>query len=102
MLKHYITQALRSFWRFRVTAAVNLLGLVLAVICFIATYLYLDSLERTDAHFSKADRTWVITQELWNSPTSRMIPALPTSGPPVAAALRADFPGLEAVGRSVR
>ena len=42
MLSHYIVQALRSFWRFRVTAAVNLLGLVLAVVCFIATYLYLD------------------------------------------------------------
>jgi putative ABC transport system permease protein len=101
MLDHYIIQALRSFWRFRVTAAVNLLGLVLAVVCFIATYLYLDSLIRADRHFPKSARTWVITQELWNSPTSRMIPAFPTSGPPVAAALRADFPGLEAVGRAV-
>ena len=101
MLSHYIVQALRSFWRFRVTAAVNLLGLVLAVVCFIATYLYLDSLVRSDMHFPKAARTYVITQELWNSPTSRMIPALPTSGPPVAAALRADFPGFEAVGRAV-
>ncbi len=79
----------------------NLLGLVLAVVCFIATYLYLDSLLRSDRHFPKADRTWVITQELWNSPTSRMIPAFPTPGPPVAAGLRADFPALEAVGRAV-
>jgi putative ABC transport system permease protein len=102
MLNHYIVQALRSFWRFRVTAAVNLLGLVLAVVCFIATYLYLDSLVRSDQHFPKSGRTYVITQELWNSPTSRMIPALPTSGPPVAAALRADFAGLEAVGRAVQ
>src|SRR5512139_3840737 len=101
MLSHYLVQALRSFWRFRVTAAVNLLGLVLAVVCFIATYLYLDSLLRSDKHFPKADRTWVITQELWNSPTSRMIPAFPTSGPPVAAGLRADFPALEAVARAV-
>jgi putative ABC transport system permease protein len=101
MLSHYIVQALRSFWRFRVTAAVNLLGLVLAVVCFIATYLYLDSLLRSDSHFPKSARTWIITQELWNSPTSRMIPAFPTSGPPVAEALRADFAGLEAVGRAV-
>jgi putative ABC transport system permease protein len=102
MLNHYITQALRSFWRFRVTAAVNLLGLVLAVVCFIATYLYLDAMVRADKHFPKSARTWVITQELWNSPTSRMIPALPNSGPPVAAGLRADFPQLEAVGRAVQ
>lgn len=101
MLSHYLVQALRSFWRFRVTAAVNLLGLVLAVVCFIATYLYLDSLLRSDNHFAKADRTWVITQELWTSPTSRMIPGFPTSGPPVAEALRADFPALETVARAV-
>ena len=101
MLNHYIIQALRSFWRFRVTAAVNLLGLVLAVVCFIATYLYLDSMVQADTHFPKSARTWVITQELWNSPTSRMLPALPNSGPPVAAGLRADFPQLEAVGRAV-
>src|SRR3569833_2780824 len=101
MLNHYIIQALRSFWRFRVTAAVNLLGLVLAVVCFIATYLYLDALERADTHFPKSARTWVITPALWNSPTSRMIPALPNSGPPVAAALHADFPQLEQVARSV-
>jgi putative ABC transport system permease protein len=101
MLNHYIVQALRSFWRFRVTAAVNLLGLVLAVVCFIATYLYLDSLVRSDQHFPKVGRTYIITQELWNSPTSRMIPAIPAAGPPVAAALRADFPDLEAVGRAV-
>jgi putative ABC transport system permease protein len=101
MLSHYIVQALRSFWRFRVTAAVNLLGLVLAVVCFIATYLYLDSLLRSDSHFPKSDRTWVMTQELWTSPTSRMIPAFPTSGPPLAAGLRAEFPALEAVARAV-
>jgi len=56
MLKHYITQALRSFWRFRVTAGVNLLGLVLAVVCFVASYLYIDSLVRSDMHFPKASR----------------------------------------------
>ncbi len=101
MLSHYIVQALRSFWRFRVTAAVNLFGLVLAVVCFIASYLYLDSLLRSDSHFPKSARTWVITQELWNTPTSRMIPAFPTSGPPAAEGLRADFAGLEAVARAV-
>lgn len=101
MLKHYIVQALRSFWRFRITAAVNLLGLVLAVVCFIATYLYLDSLLRSDAYFPKAARTYIITQELWTTPSSRMIPAFPQAGPPVAAALRADFPAFEAVARAV-
>lgn len=100
MLRHYVTQALRSFWRFRVTAAVNLLGLVLAIVCFVATYLYLDSLARTDQHFPKAGRTYVITQELWNF-GKRFIPAFPTSDAAVAGYLRVDFPQLEAVARAL-
>jgi putative ABC transport system permease protein len=102
MFSHYVIQALRSFWRFRVTAAVNLLGLVLAVVCFIATYLVLDSLVRSDRHFPKAARTYVVTQELWTTPTTRIIPAIPQAGAPAGPMLRVDFPGLEAVARAVR
>lgn len=100
MLKHYITQALRSFWRFRVTAGVNLLGLVLAVVCFVASYLYIDSLVRSDLHFPKASRTYVLTQELWRN-GSKLIPGYPSAGAPAAAYLRVDFPGLEAVARAL-
>jgi putative ABC transport system permease protein len=100
MLRHYLIQALRGFWRFRVTAGVNLLGLVLAVVCFIATYLYIDSLTRSDMHFPKAARTYLITQELWSG-GGRIIPAYPSAAPPAAAYLRVDFPGLEVVARAV-
>jgi putative ABC transport system permease protein len=100
MLKHYITQALRSFWRFRVTAGVNLLGLVLAIVCFVASYLYIDSLVRSDMHFPKAPRTYVLTQELWRN-GSKLIPAYPSVAAPAAAYLRVDFPGLEAVARAL-
>jgi hypothetical protein len=58
VFKHYITQALRTFWRFRVTALVNLLGLSLALVCFVATYLFLDSVLQTgDRAFKNASRT---------------------------------------------
>ncbi|HEV7441780.1 MAG TPA: ABC transporter permease, partial [Steroidobacteraceae bacterium] len=101
MLKHYITQALRSFWRFRVTALVNLLGLSLALVCFVATYLFLESVLQTgDRAFKNASRTYVLTQELWTTPTNRMIPAFPQVGPPTAKYLRADLPTLEAVARA--
>jgi putative ABC transport system permease protein len=100
MLEHYITQALRSFWRFRVTAGVNLLGLVLAVVCFVASYLYIDSLVRSDMHFPKASRTFVLTQEVWRN-GSKLIPAYPSAGPPAAAYLRVDFPQLEAIARAL-
>lgn len=100
MLKHYITLALRGFWRFRITAGINLLGLVLAVVCFIATYLYIDSILRSDTQFAKSSRTWVITQELWRNGV-KIVPGYPAAGPPAAANLRVDFPKLETVARAV-
>ncbi len=100
MLRHYLTNALRSFWRFRVTALVNLAGLTLALVCFIATYLFLDALLRNgDLEFANAERTFVVTEELWTTPTQRMIPAFPAASAGVARYLRADLPGLEAVAR---
>jgi putative ABC transport system permease protein len=101
VLKHYITQALRSFWRFRVTALVNLFGLSLALVCFVATYLFLDTVLQTgDRAFKNASRTYVLTQELWTTPTNRMIPAFPQVGAPTAKYLRADLPALEVVARA--
>ena len=101
MFEHYITQALRSFWRFRVTALVNLFGLSLALVCFVATYLFVDSvLQSGDRAFKNASRTYVLTQELWTTPTNRMIPAFPQVAPPTAKYLRADLPALEAVARA--
>jgi putative ABC transport system permease protein len=101
MLKHYIVQAVRSFWRFRVTTLVNLAGLVLALICFITTYLVMEDLLRSDIQFPKARRIYAVTQELWSSPGQRMIPAFPRAGPPTAKYLRTDFPALEAVARAI-
>lgn len=102
MLKHYITNALRSFWRFRVTALVNLAGLTLALVCFIATYLFLDALLRNgDMEFANSDRTYVVTEALWTTPTERMIAAFPAASAGVARYLRADLPGLEAVARLI-
>jgi putative ABC transport system permease protein len=101
VLKHYLTQALRSFWRFRVTALVNLIGLSLALVCFIATYLFVDGLLRNgDLKFKRADRIYALTQELWSTPNSRMIPAFPLVAPGTASYLKADLPKLEAVARA--
>ncbi len=95
MLKHYLVHALRTFWRFKLTTAVNIIGLSLGLVCFVASYVFLDSATHSDAHFPKASRIYVITEELWTSPTERMIPAFPQASPPVAKYLKADFPQVE-------
>jgi putative ABC transport system permease protein len=102
VLKHYITQALRSFWRFKITAIVNLAGLTVALVCFITTFLFLDGLTRNgDREYANSARTYVLTQELWTTPTNRMIPAFPQVAPGTAKYLRADLPRLEAVARGL-
>jgi putative ABC transport system permease protein len=100
MLSHYWTQALRNFNRHRLTTAVNLAGLSLALVCFVSTSVLLQSILQTDTHFPKANRTFVITQEMWNR-GSRMIPAFPQAAPPTAKYLKADFPQLETVARAL-
>jgi putative ABC transport system permease protein len=100
MLRHYWTQALRNFNRHRVTTAVNLAGLSLALVCFVSTYVLLQSMTHTDLHFAKAERTLVITQELWNR-DELMVPGFPQAAPPTAKYLKADFPQLETVARSL-
>jgi len=101
MLKHYLIQALRNFGRFKLTAAVNLFGLSLALVCFISTDLVVEGLLTTDQRFPNSSRIYALTQDLWSSPTHLMVPAFPQVGPPVARALKADLPGLEAVARGV-
>jgi putative ABC transport system permease protein len=80
-----------------------LLGLTLAIVCFVATYLFIDTLLRNgDQQFKNAARTYVLTEELWTTPTNKMIPAYPGVDPGVAKYLRADLPGLQAVARALR
>lgn len=101
MLSHYITLAARSFWRFKLTAAVNTLGLALGLVCFLATYLFIEDLVRSDTHFKNASRIYALTQEIWTSPVERMVPAFSRVAPPVAKFLPVDFPALEAVARAL-
>jgi putative ABC transport system permease protein len=101
VLKHYFVTALRNFWRFRVTTTVNVVGLALGLMCFIATYVFLDGLLKSDMHYPKSARIYAMTQELWTTPTERMVPAFPTAAAPTARYLKADFPSLEAVARAL-
>jgi putative ABC transport system permease protein len=101
VLKHYFVTALRNFSRFRLTTTVNVVGLALGLVCFIATYVFLDGLLKSDTHYPKAGRIYALTQEMWTSPTERMIPAFPQVAPPVARYLKTDFPSLEAVARAL-
>jgi putative ABC transport system permease protein len=102
VLKHYFVTALRNFWRFRVTTTVNVIGLALGLVCFIATYVFLDGLLKSDTHYAKSARIYAMTQELWTTTSERMVPAFPQAAAPTAKYLKADFPSLEAVARALR
>ncbi len=101
MLRHYFVTALRNFWQFRFTTAVNLVGLALGLLCFIGTDLFLESLLKSDLQYANASRIYAITEELWLNPAERTIPAFPTAAAGTAKYLKADFPALEAVARAL-
>jgi putative ABC transport system permease protein len=101
MLRHFFVTALRNFWKFRLTTAVNILGLSLGLVCFIGTYVFLDGLTKSDMHYAKAPRIHALTQELWLNPAERTIPAFPMAAGAAAKYLKSDFPALEAVARAL-
>jgi putative ABC transport system permease protein len=101
MLRHYLTHSLRALLRFKLTTTISVVGLALGLMCFVATYLVLQGLLKSDQHFPKASRIYVLTEELW-SKSERVVPAFPSASPPAAKYLQADFPALEAVARALR
>jgi putative ABC transport system permease protein len=101
MLSHYLIQALRSFWRFRLSTAINIVGLSLGMVCCLATYVFLESLLHSDQQFANADRIYAVTESLWVTKTQRMVPQIAEVSPPVAKFLQADYPGLAAVARAL-
>src|SRR5437879_2788906 len=102
MLNHYLTQALRNFLRFKLTTTVNIVGLALGLVCFITTYIILESLTNTDSRLPRASRIYALTQDLWTPDGQRFVPAFPTVAPPAARYLKLGLPGLEAVARALQ
>ena len=101
MLRHYLVLALRTFRRSPAAATLNVFTLALGLVCFLIVAGTIGFWERSDHQFPKTARTYVVTSKFTFSDGAP--PGEGALTPPyVAQYLKADFPQIEAVARTVQ
>ncbi len=98
MLRHYVVLALRNFRRAAAAASLNVFTLALGLVCFLIVAGTIGFWERADHQFPKTSRTYVV----WSNDDSGPGRDGPLSSDYIAQYLRADFPQIEAVARTVQ
>ncbi len=100
MLKNYLKVALRSIFRNKLTAFINIGGLAMAMMCCIMIYLFVTDELSYDRYHAKADRTYRVTR---NFLSSDGVPNLHLANvaPPIGPLLKNDFGEIEAIARTI-
>lgn len=95
MFVHYLVTALRHFRRHKVTTVINVACLAMGLACFVLAWGATAYYEKADSYHERAKRTYFVTSHQKGGFT------LPGSPWVLADALRAEFPQLEFVARSL-
>jgi putative ABC transport system permease protein len=99
MIKNYLKVALRSIFRNRLTAFINIAGLALAMTCAILIYLFVwDEMSYNDYH-SNADRIFRVTR-IFNDNDGAPTLHLSSVAPPIGPLLKNDFGEIEFMART--
>ncbi|HEX8038182.1 MAG TPA: ABC transporter permease, partial [Chryseosolibacter sp.] len=101
MLKNYLKVALRSIFRSKLTAAINISGLALAMACCLLILLFVRDELSYDRFHSKADRIYRVTRNFL-SPDGSVNLHLGHVSPPFGPLLKNDFPDFEQVVRTLQ
>jgi putative ABC transport system permease protein len=101
MLRHYLSLALRNFRRSPAAATLNVFTLALGLVCFLIVAGTIGFWERADHQFPKTSRTYVVTSTFDFADGSGPGRS-PLTSDYVARYLKADFPQIEAVARTVQ
>ena len=99
MIGHYVALALRNFRRRKTSTAIKVVALSLGLACFVSAYLISDYFQSVDAGFAKANRTYVVRTSLRWPGAGTQVPFETSTSGPVAAALKAEIPEIEATMR---
>ncbi len=100
MLQNYIKVALRSIFRNRLTAFINIAGLALAMMCSILIYLFVSDELNYDQYNSKADRTYRVTRAFLSQDGAVNL-HLANVAPPIGPLIKNDFGEVEAMARTI-
>jgi putative ABC transport system permease protein len=97
MFINYLKITLRTLWKYKGYAAINLLGLSLGLTAGILILLYALDEFSYDTFHSKRDRIYKITSRFFNPKSGTAEGAMETNAWPVGKVLEKDFPEVEKV-----
>ncbi len=101
MIKNYLTVALRSIFRNKLTAFINIVGLALALACSLLMFLFIKDELAYDGYHAKAERIYRITRNFL-SPDGSVNLHLGHVAPPFGPLLKNDFSDFEQVVRTLQ
>lgn len=101
MLINYIKVALRSIFRNKLTAFINIAGLAFSMLCALMIYLFIQDELQYDRYHSKADRIYRMTRNFL-SPDGSVNLHLGHLAPPFGPLLKNDFTDFEEVARTLQ
>jgi len=96
MLKNYLKIAIRNISRYKGYSFINIFGLAIAIICCIFIFLYVHQEMSYDRYHADHDRIFRVAEDIQTKTANRIF--APVS-PPLAPALKENFPRVEYAGR---
>ncbi len=99
MIQNYLKTALRSIFRNKLTAFINIAGLALAMSAALMIYLFVTDELSYDRYHGKADRIYRVTRNFLN-PEGASNLHLATVAPPFGPLLKNDFGEIEVMART--
>ncbi|SKC89310.1 ABC transporter permease [Ohtaekwangia koreensis] len=100
MIKNYIKVALRSIFRNKLTAFINIAGLALAIASAILIFLFVTDEISYDKYHTKAERIYRVTRS-FHSQEGEVSLRLANVAPPIGPLLKNDFGELEVMARTI-
>src|SRR5688572_22525775 len=100
MIKNYLKVALRSIFKNKLTAFINIAGLALAMASALLIYLFVTDEISYDQYHAKADRTYRVTRS-FHSPEGVVNLHLANVAPPIGPLLKNDFGEIETMARAI-
>jgi putative ABC transport system permease protein len=96
MFKNYLKIAFRNISRYKGYSFINIFGLTIGIICCIFIFLYVDHEMSYDRYHANHDRIFRVAEDIQTKSSNRIF--APVS-PPLAPALKENFPQVEYAGR---
>lgn len=101
MIKNYLKVALRSIFRNKLTAFINICGLALSMASAIMIYLFVSDELSFDQYHANADRTYRVTRIFYDRDGNKTL-HLSSVAPPIGPLLKNDFGEIEMMARTLQ